>query len=49
MNGDQYLADVFGVFLNFFLVGLGVWGFWWVLIQLLAPLVRYILTGWRDF
>lgn len=49
MSEDQYLAEVFGVFLNFFLVGLGIWGFFWACIQLVAPLIRYILTGWRNF
>jgi hypothetical protein len=49
MNAEQYLSEVFWIFLQFFLVGLGIWGFWWILIRLLAPLVRYVLTGWRKF
>jgi len=42
-----YFAQVFGFFLYVSLYLLAVWGLFWVLRVLLAPLVREILKGVR--
>jgi len=48
MNHDPlYFAQVFGFFVWVSLFLLSVWGFFWVLRVLLAPLIQQILKGIR--
>jgi len=42
-----YFAQVFGFFIEFFMFGFSVWGFFWVLRKLVAPGVRDVLRGIR--
>lgn len=42
-----YFAQVFGLFVWVVLYLLAVWGFFWVLRVLVAPLIREILRGVR--
>ena len=48
IHDATFLTTVFAFFLNFSLGLLGVWGFFWILGKLLAPLLRLILGGIRT-
>lgn len=48
MNTQIALAQSFGFFLFLSLYALAVWGYFWLLRKLVAPLIRYILKGYRH-
>lgn len=50
MNHDPlYFAQTFGFFMELFFVLLGIWGFFWVLTQLVAPILHDIFRNIRRF
>jgi len=49
IHDPLYLAQVFGFLINFSIGLFGIWGFWFVLARLMAPLLKAVLHGYRRF